>query len=161
MEIRELQIEDIPKIWKINFECWRKNYKWIIDDVFLNGITIERWIEKAKIYYNKPEVFALVKEIEWEIIWFIDGHANNEKEFEINRLYVDPIKQWEWHGKELFMTFINNKNIKKYPNIMLFTLKDNPQSRWFYEKLGWTLWIETKKAWWEKEYPIVEYRRER
>jgi hypothetical protein len=35
----------------------------MIDDEFLNGITIERWIEKAKIYYNKPEVFALVKEI--------------------------------------------------------------------------------------------------
>jgi SAM-dependent MidA family methyltransferase len=87
IKIRKIRIDDIPAIWRINFECWKNNYKWIIDNEFLNGITIERWIEKAKIYYNKTEVFGLVKEIEWKIVWFIDGHANNNKEFEINRLY--------------------------------------------------------------------------
>lgn len=159
--LRDANIKDVPQIVSINTQCRQNNYKWIIDQQYLDNIDLNKRISKREEYFKKWDTFYLVKEVDWKVVWFIDWVINTSKEFpydfEIKWLYIDTDYQWMWIWKELFDALVNDKRFKNYKSFYLFTLKDNPQSRWFYEKLWGKVFTEIDKDFGWKSYKLVWY----
>ncbi len=153
MKIRKYSSKDLPDIVKINVDCRKHNYKWNVDQKYLDSISYERQLKKRKNKKIKWNIF--VAEIDSEIAWFIHWWKSRDWEgfppYEIRWLYVDPKHQWKWIWTKLFKFLVDLVWIKSF---YLWTLKNNPQSEWFYQKMWWVKFEEkTKEFWW---YPIKE-----
>jgi ribosomal protein S18 acetylase RimI-like enzyme len=87
---------------------------------------------------QKNKAFYL-KEIDGKIVGFISWGINDdpqvEYENEITWLYVDIQQQGKHIGKELFEKLIEDEKFKVCDSFYLRTLKDNPQSNHFYQKM--------------------------
>lgn len=165
--IRDANFDDVEAIARINTECWKNNYRWIIADEYLESIDREERTKKWKEHFKKWETHYLVKKIDGKVVWFIDGRKNREKkevpyDFEIMWLYVDKEYQGKKIGTELVEALLSHDIFKNDTSFFLFTLKDNPQSRGFYEKLWGKLSdYEVVKEYWGKPYTLVCYYRKK
>jgi len=153
MKIRKYLKKDLPDIVRINVYCWKHNYKWNVDQAYLDSISYQKQLKKRSNKEIKWNIF--VSEIDWKVVWFIHWWKSRDWEefppYEIRWLYIDPNHQWKWIWTKLFQFIIDLYSIKSF---YLWTLKNNPQSEWFYQKMWWVKFGEkTREFWW---YPIQE-----
>ena len=162
--IRNVRKEDINQVAEIRVEGWKKAYQGIIDYEYLEKMNIN---ENIKIfterYYNNKEKF-IVAEIDSKVVGFTRYIDNNtlspetkEVDCELLALYVLLEMKRKGIGKKLFeyvkKEFIN-LNKKK---MILWCLKENYDSRKFYEKVGGILGIERDILIANKKYKEVSY----
>ena len=139
--IRKVTIADIPEIARINVECWKHNYKGIIAQDLLDDMSVEKTIQRWIEHFEEMQVNKAfyLKEIDGKIVGFISWGINDdpqvEYENEITWLYVDVQQQSKHIGKELFEKLLEDEKFKVCDSFYLRTLKDNPQSNRFYQKL--------------------------
>jgi GNAT superfamily N-acetyltransferase len=153
MKIREYSPQDNKSLVRVNVDCRKHNYKWNVNQEYLDSISYDHRLQKRE---NKPMKWKiLVAEIDWNVVWFIHWWKWRDWEdfppYEIRWLYISPKHQWLWIGKKLFKALLDLTGVKKF---YLWTLKNNSQSQWFYKKLWWIKFAEkTRKFWW---YDISE-----
>jgi ribosomal protein S18 acetylase RimI-like enzyme len=113
---------------------------------------------------EKKESVIYVKEFDGKIVWFIDGGVPKSEvpyEAEIYTIYIDPKFQGNGIGKELMHTIMNDDFFKDKKSFYLWTLKEAPQSRGFYDKLWGKVFTEKYEEIGGKKYLMVGYYRQK
>lgn len=160
--IRKATLDDLPEMERINIECRKHNYKGIIAQDYLDSIASGAKLEKRKERFLLGHESYYVRIIDGKIVGFISGGKNEYKDVpydnEINGLYVDVHHQGKNIGKDLFERLLEDEKFKDCTSLYLWTLKDNPQSRHFYEKMWGKIFGEyTHNRW----YALVGYYRQK
>ena len=163
--IRKAQKEDLKYVAEVNVITWKKAYKGIIKQDFLDNISIEKRYENILKHRNDENSSELiVAEINGEIAGFcryMEGNDYSDEykdvECEIKALYVKPQYKRKGIGKKLINYAKMEFKEKRLEKMILWCLKENYPSRAFYEKMGGTLCGEKATEIGGKEYKEVGY----
>lgn len=161
--IREANLEDAFAIAEINYKGRKNNFKGIIDQEYLKSLDLKIWNKRMtkKLENKKSDSKILVYTINNKVVWFIDGWVNRTPkqpyDAEIYALYVDPSVQGKGIGSVLIHEMMESEVFKKASSFYLRTLRDQKQSRHFYEKMWGQIGWEIEKEIGFKIYPMVIY----
>lgn len=129
-EVRKATKEDGEGIGIVHYQSWLETYRGILDDRFLDELSIERRIEAAQCYYED----CWVAEVDGEMVGFVHCHVSrdNPNVYEIIALYIFKAYQKLGIGKALIQ-----KCLDAYPNksMCLWVAKENRNACDAYEKL--------------------------
>lgn len=150
--IRQAKSNDNVDIARLIISGWQTAYKGLIDDEFLNNMSINTMSEKweQNILSQNDENHIYVYEENNKILGVIRfGKPADENDFnhnsEIHVLYVEPTLKRQGIGTELF-NFAKNYFIKNnLINMVIWCLKGNTPSIRFYETMGGKI-IGSRKA---------------
>lgn len=165
--VREAIIDDAFQLAEINYNWWTQSYRGIIDNSFLDTIDLERKKEKMIDFMKNDnwKSIRLVYELDGKILWFVHwGEKRDEEvpyEAEIYAIYVDPSTQGKGIWKTLMNSILETPYFKDKKSFYLRTLKNKPETRWFYEKLWGKVFIEKEHEIGGKKYPMVGYCRKK
>lgn len=165
-KIRKCNLEkDVYDMTRINTECRKTNYKWVVDQWYLDSLNTESRLENRKKFMEEhPEDRYIFTDDNDNILWFINITSFPEPvgwfDFEIQAIYIDINHQWEWIWRKLF-EYILSKEEYKNKNFLLRTLEWNPGSRWFYERMWGKADITGPKIYWDKEVMLIRYIRKK
>ena len=141
IKIRNVKKEDLRAVAEISVNGWKTAYKGIIDDDFLNNLSIEEKYKKRLNDYT--ENGFIVAELNNEIVGFCRYRSGNyykethpNIDCEISALYVKPEYKRKSIGRKLVNSVIDEFRENGYSKMILWCLKDNYPSRAFYEKMG-------------------------
>ncbi len=160
--IRNAQKNDIEQIATIKVDGWRNAYSEIIDNEYLNNMSINKEINSYSNKYSLNDIYVAV--LDNEVVGFCRVYNYDESEFEdseidceIREIYVRPDIKRMGIGGKLFNFVLNHFKSNNKRKMYLGVFKDNYKSRNFYEKMGGTLWKSTYLVIEEVKYPIVSY----
>ena len=155
MIIRPAKEEDVRQIAEILVEDWKTAYRGIVDDDYLDSLSAEQRYEIEVRRYPKFTVAVDGNEIL--------GYAWNEmaddeaSDCEIIALYVRYSKRKNGIGRALMqhsMDFFRKAGKK---TMIIWCLKENHESRKFYEKMGGKVYREGTHRWGSREYGMISY----
>ena len=163
MIVRNVKKEDLRAVSEIAVRGWQTAYRGIIDDEYLDSLSVEANYQKRLKDYK--ENGFIVAELDNEVVGFCRYTLENlfskempEIDGEICAIYVKPELKRNGIGRELFKyvfyEFKKNGNKK----IILWCLKVNYPSRAFYEKMGGVLCGENTITKGGKEYKEVGFK---
>jgi GNAT superfamily N-acetyltransferase len=140
LEIRRFrETDDIDEVSRIHALSWKKAYRGIIPDDYLDSIPETRW--SARLLPKANRIVLAV--LDGEIVGVSTYEAARDEAMagwgEVISLYLLPSHYREGIGTKLFNAVINELVLEGYKNIYLWVLEDNTSARDFYEKNGFTL----------------------
>lgn len=150
--IREAKPEDARTISEIRINGWKSAYSGIVDNEYLNNIDYEEEYKKfykrlSKKDKNFKQNIIVYENENKEVLGFsVFGPSSDIKyDCELQAIYVEPNNKGKGIGTEMFNYIIRyfKENGKK--NMILFCLKENINSRRFYEKKSGILCEECDK----------------
>ncbi len=139
MCIRKAHIEDIEKIAEIYVYNWKKTYKALLPETFLNSITIPAKIHYWREYINKPCHFVFVYTDNSNNIY---GFVALKEEKEIpNCLYLDSLHiknscQGKGIGSKLISFALSFSKDNHYSKLSICIVNGNDNAKNLYKKLG-------------------------
>lgn len=162
INIRQATVKDIESIAKIKATGWQNAYKGIIDDEYLDAMSVKEQIEKYSFSYKLKDIF--IAENQNEVVGFCrfydyNAPAYDDKEIdcEIREIYIKPDLKRMGIGSQLFKYTLDYfKSIGK-KKLYLGCFKENYNSRKFYEKMGGILGKELELEVGNKKYKVVSY----
>lgn len=161
IKIRQAKLCDIESIAEIKVAGWQSVYTGIIDDEYLNSISVSEQIENIK-KYSLENIF--VAQSDNEILGFCriynyDKSVYEDKEIdcEIREIYVKPDIKRMGIGSELFNYTFEHLKQKGKRKLYLGCFKENYNARKFYDKMGGIPCDEKDIEVGEKYYPVVSY----
>ena len=132
--IKKMETEDeIRGKACVHWRCWQEVYAGMVDPEYLSGMTLEKFEERA---FRRPDNLFVAKE-DGRVIGFV-GYGNHGEEDpetgEIFALYVLP----EYCGKGIGLRLMETalEQLKAYPEVCLWVLKENKRAIRFYQKCG-------------------------
>lgn len=132
--IRQAQECDVDGLAKVHIQAWHETYTNLIDQAFLNQISIE----KSKIMFAKMYKDNIVALDGTEVIGFAGfssaRNCNMPNCGEIFALYVLQSHQKFGIGKTLMLECINQ--LKHFDAIIVWVLASNVKAIGFYEHFG-------------------------
>ena len=141
LKIRNVKKEDLYAVAEIGVIGWKTAYRGIIDDEYLDNLSVEDNYQKRLKDYTQNGF--IVAEQQNEVVGFCRYRKGNnykdeypEVDCEICALYVKPEYKRNGIGKELVNFVINEFKENGYSKMIIWCLKDNYPSRAFYEKMG-------------------------
>lgn len=161
IKIREAKIEDIKAISTIKVSGWQTAYKNIIDQEFLDNMSVESTIEKNIRNFENSNY--LVAELDNEVVGYCkydflyNGEIGENIDCELHGLYVKPDKKRNGIGKKLIKFLMEKFKKANKTKMILWCLKENYPSRAFYEAMGGMAGKTKKFECGEKEYEIISY----
>lgn len=140
MEIKSLTKDDIKNQALVHSLSFRKAYKGIIPDSFLDNFTIEKREKYFTDNYEKYKDTFTIKEHE-TLIGFstIGKNRDNDKGDSVGEVWGIYIHSDYWgkrYGSRLFDFVISELKKRGYKEITLWVLEKNQKARTFYEKKG-------------------------
>ena len=158
--IRKGVYEDIPSIVDIKINGWKIAYKGIIDDEFLNSMKKETHIKRMQDNYKKTNI--VVAQVNNKVVGFcryLDNNSFSENienaDCEIIALYVLPELKRQGIGTKMFNYVKRELKAKNKNHMVIWCLKENKNSKKFYEKMGGTIVAEKQATFEDKQYPKV------
>lgn len=161
ISIRQAQQNDIKQIAKIKVDGWKRAYRRIVDDEFLNSMSTSKQID---IINNYSLDTMFVAENDNKLLGFCRVYDYNEPVYddkdidcEIREIYVNPSFKRMGIGSALFnftKEYFSQKGKRK---LYLGCLKDNYSAKKFYEKMGGISASGKKIDIGGKSYPIVDF----
>lgn len=147
--IRNVKKEDLWSVSSIVVDGWKSAYRGIIDNEFLDSLKIEdNYNRRLKDYRENGFIVA---EINNEVVGFCRYTINNlfsqeikDVDCELCAIYVKPDRKRQGIGTSLFQYVIQEQKKNENKNMILWCLKENYNSRKFYEKMGGILFGETE-----------------
>lgn len=162
IKIRHSQSSDIEAIAKLKVTGFQNAYKGIMDDAYLEAMSVSEQIRILKELYLSENIFVAEKDN--EILGFCRiydydkaVYEDEEIDCEIRELYVKPDLKRMGIGSELFNYILHYFKDKGKKKLYLGCFKDNCNSRKFYEKMGGISWLESELKVGEKIYKTVSY----
>ena len=141
IKIRKAKHSDIEAIAEIKVMGWQTAYKGIIDDKYLNSMSLSDQMNNYKSVYSLNTVF--IAETENEIVGFCRFYdydnavyEDTEIDCEIREIYVRPNMKRMGIGSHLFKhtyLYLKQKGKKK---LYVGCFKQNVSAIRFYEKMG-------------------------
>ena len=145
--IRNATINDIKQIATIKVNGWKSAYLDIIDNSYLESMSINEQVDKYTNSYSLKNVFVAV--LNNEVVGFCRVYDYDKSEFEdkkidceIREIYIRPDIKRMGIGSILFnyvLDYFRNRNKKK---LYLGVFESNYKSRKFYEKMGFKAFEE-------------------
>ena len=161
--IRNVKKEDLKAVSEIAVKGWQTAYRGIIDDEYLDSLSVEENYQKRLKDYK--ENGFVVAELDNEVVGFCRYTLENlfskempEVDGEICAIYVKPELKRNGIGRELFKYVFNEFRKNGNKKIILWCLKENSSSRAFYEKMGGVLCGENLITKGGKEYKEVGFK---
>lgn len=146
MGVRKARLKDAEAIVKINVRTWKESYRGYFDDSILDGLQVsEDRILHIQKRIQDPNYTVLVYEDKDVLGFMIAGAARVERRIknELYAIYIQPDVQHKGIGSKLLSRY---KQIMKGKSFYLYTLKNNPKSRGFYEKNGGVMCEEFNRS---------------
>lgn len=149
--IRQANETDSYNIAKLIIAGWQTAYKGLIDDIFLNNMSIDiiaqNWKDNIESQNKDNNIY--VYEESNKIIGIIrfgkpDNNSSNYNA-EIHVLYVEPSLKRNGIGSKLFAFAKNYFVSNNLTNMIIWCLHNNIPSIKFYEKMGGKI-VLTRKA---------------
>ena len=160
-KIRNASLNDIESIAMIKVEGWQSAYKEIIDDEYLDSMSVDEQMEVIK-NYSLDTIFVAEKGD--EILGFCrfydydkPVYEDEEIDCEIREIYVKPNMKRMGIGSNLFAYTMNHFRQKGKKKLYLGCFKDNHSARSFYEKMGGIAQMGESMEINGKLYPTMSY----
>ncbi|KSU83311.1 L-amino acid N-acyltransferase YncA [Fictibacillus enclensis] len=141
MEIRKALPGDEEAIAFVHVDSWRTTYKGIVDEEYLQNMSVEDRKEmwKGIIENPLPENYLFVASINQEIIGFCSGGPNRSGRYpydgELYAIYILQEYQRRSIGTSLIRRLAQSHLDSGYHTMMVWVLQDNP-CKIAYERLG-------------------------
>ena len=153
--IRPATGQDVMQISEIITEDWRLAYRGIIDDGFLNSLSVEDRYRRELPRYDKYIVAAENDKV-LGLAW-LELSAEDGADCEIIALYVRYGLRNSGVGRALMANAVGQfKNAGK-KKMIIWCLRDNAEARGFYEKMGGRVFKDGAHCWGDREYPMISY----
>lgn len=160
--IRNVELKDLRFVSEIAVRGWQTAYRGIIEDEFLDNLSIEEnYLKRLKDY---KENGFIVAEQDGEVVGFCRYKMgkNYQVEYpdvdcELCALYVKTEEKRNGIGKALVNYAKNEFKKANLNKMIIWCLKENYPSRKFYEKIGGIYCGETTRIIGNKEYSEVGY----
>ena len=117
----------------VHWKAWHQAYPGLVDQQYLDRLTLEKC---EQIAFNWPDGLLVAKDND-KVIGFVGyGHRDEdpEKLGEVFAIYVLAEYYGKGVGKQLMQRALDQ--LKKYPQICLWTLKENKRAIRFYQTCG-------------------------
>lgn len=140
--VRKATNNDIEQIAFINAESWKTTYRGVIDQTFLETLTTEKQLPRAKRLVESFDIDCIVvyERDTSNVIGFACFGKNREKnvdaDSELQAIYLLEQFQGFWAGKILLdegVRILLNRSSKR---MMVSVFEANKTARSFYEKQG-------------------------
>jgi ribosomal protein S18 acetylase RimI-like enzyme len=140
--VRPAEQGDVPAMMALHERCWRISYAGIADPTWLVGRPLAEREREWRRRLIGPGHPTWVAEADGEVVGFVvAGPAVDEDagpdDGQVLALYVDPDHQRDGHGRALLAHATAQLAAAGFTAASLWTLRDNPGSRAFYEAQGW------------------------
>ena len=154
--IRAAQIEDAPGIAFVKYDGWQKTYRGIVDDAFLNAMSLEKETARWKQIIPQPLGFHLVLvNKNSEIIGFISGGKSRPNELnceaEVYAFYLLQQYHGQGLGKKVFRHVLHLFQEAGYRSFCVYVLTKNPALR-FYQSFKPDKRVDVKEKIGDREY---------
>ena len=153
--VRKAEKEDVMQIAEILVEDWQKAYRGIIDDDFLDSMSVNQRYEIEVKRYQKYVVAVDGNEI-LGYAW-LEAAEDEAADCEIIALYVRYAKRKNGIGKLLLQHAVKSFQESGKKSMIIWCLKENYESRRFYEKTGGKVFQAGSHNWGGKEYEMISY----
>ncbi len=150
--VRKATENDLDGMARVLCECWHTDYRGIVPDEYLDGITaMERRgklaPEIAAMAESGDPVFIVARD-GGRVVGFVCGGAersgNSDFDAELYRIYVDVSHRGRGAGRALLAEFVVWLRSSGHDRFLLWTFEDNKPAARFYEKTGGRRLAETK-----------------
>ncbi len=153
--VRKAEKEDVRQIAEILVEDWQIAYRGIMDDAFLDSISVDQRYEIEIKRYQKLIVAADADRI-LGYAW-LESPDEEPADCEIIALYVRYADRNQGIGKLLMQDAVNRFRENGKKRMIIWCLKENHESRRFYEKTGGKEFQAGSHRWGDKEYEMISY----
>lgn len=153
--IRKAEKEDVLQIAEILVEDWQKAYRGIMDDAFLDAMNADQRYEIEVKRYQKYIVAVDGNEV-LGYAW-LEMAGDEPADCEVIALYVRYSKRNNGIGKLLMQYAISHFKETGKKRMIVWCLKENLESRKFYEKVGGKEFRTGTHNWGGKEYEMISY----
>lgn len=140
--IRIATVDDALARAQVHTVSWKSTYEGIIDQTYLDSLTVEQRIPGAKNRALNPTLHCFVA-VEFEtnrIVGFADfgpcREKNSDADCELYAIYILEEFQGFQAGRLLFEKGLDKMKDLNYKKMMISVLENNHSARSFYEKLG-------------------------
>jgi ribosomal protein S18 acetylase RimI-like enzyme len=139
--LRPARAEDADAIGRVNGDAWRANYRGIFPDEVLERRGREPDAgERRRRWIANPDYSTLVAEEGGEVLGFVMAGKPREPvegfDAEVLALYVHPTRQGRGWGRRLLSAGAAALRDRGYRSFFLWTLRDLPPTRAFYDARG-------------------------
>lgn len=155
MIIRKATRTDARQIAEIVVEDWKKAYRGIIDDDYLDSMSVE---ERYQIERQRYQIYRVVV-VGKEILGFTWNESVDDEasDCEIIALYVRYEKRKSGIGRILFQDSVDSFRALGKKKMIIWCLKENYQARRFYEKMGGEVYKNGTHKWGNRDYDMISY----
>ena len=153
--IRQAKKEDVRQIAEILVEDWQTAYRGIMDDAFLDSMSADQRYEIEVKRYQKFIVAADGDEI-LGYAW-LEVSDEEPADCEVIALYVRYAKRNRGIGKLLMRHAVDHFRETGKKKMIIWCLKENAESRKFYEKIGGREFRTGSHNWGGKDYEMISY----
>ena len=153
--IRNATKDDAMDIAGIIVEDWQIAYKNIIDDEYLSSLNVNNRYDIEVKRFDKYIVAADDSEV-LGCAWLQDADEE-DADCEIVALYVRYDKRNNGIGKKLLNEAVSRFKKQGKKKMIIYCLKDNHDSRKFYEINGGKVHKGTTHPWGGRDYDMISY----
>ena len=116
----------------VAWKSWHEAYPGLVSQEYLDQLPLEKC---GKVAYAWPDRIFIAKDGE-RVIGFL-GYGNREETPEIGEIFSLYVLS-EYYGKGVgrMLMDVGLQELKEYPTVHLWVLKENHRARRFYEKCG-------------------------
>ena len=153
--VRKAKKEDVRQIAEICVEDWKAAYRGIIDDDFLDAMRVD---ERYNIEINRYRDLVVADDGN-EVLGYawLQAAGDETADCEIVALYVRYSYKNNGVGKRLLRYAIRYFREIGRKRMIIWCLKENHESRRFYERTGGKEFRSSSHNWGGKDYDIVSY----
>ena len=155
MIIRPATEKDVMQIAEILVEDWQTAYRGIMDDDFLDSLSAE---QRYPIEIRRYQKYTVAVEND-EVLGYAWNQATDEEaaDCEIIALYVRYSKRNNGIGRALMQNSMDCFRKAGKKSMIVWCLRDNHESRKFYEKMGGKVYKNGTYRWGNREYDMISY----
>ncbi len=153
--VRNAEKDDVRQIAGILVEDWQKAYRGIMDDAFLDAMSVDRRaeiegkrIQKYIVAANGPEVLGYA---------WLEMTADEPADCEVIALYVRWSERHNGIGTRLLQYALRHFRESGRKRMIVWCLKGNEEAGRFYEKTGGKKDRTGAHSWGGKEYEMISY----
>ena len=145
VRIRRGMPKDAERMKEIGVTGWETTYAGFVEPEnrrrYLNGAF---WsVERLRAVNSNAAAIVLAAIIDGQTVGFITVEPHDEGEYELTRLYVDPGVRSGGIGRRLWDAALDDLRTRGVTSVLVNVFGDNWAGRRFYERLGFTLTLET------------------
>ena len=155
MIIRRAMQNDARQIAEIIVEDWKNAYRGIIDDDFLDSMSVEERYQRELQRYQIYKVAEKKKKI-MGLTWN-EINDSDDSDCEIIALYVKYEERKSGIGRGLFLDSVEEFKSQGKKRMIIWCLKENYEARKFYEKMGGLEYKYGTHKWGNRDYDMVSY----